>query len=318
MKKTHPIRNRVLATCMILTAFCVAFIRSANAVEDAIIAIVNDELITLKNLKEFLHSNYMELMTEGYSQEKIKEIMLDLEVNGINRLIEERLILSRANASKLEVNEKIIDKRLEEIKSKYPSEQVFTDALIKNGGTLTDLREKIKDQLKIQYIIDNDVRSKIRVNPQEVTDYYESNIEKFQRKERVSLESIFITFKEGKQKAREKAEEALQKINSGESFTEIAKQYSETPSIGTVERGQVLKEIETVIFDLKLNKVSDIVEVNNGFYIFKMTGRSDPETLPIIDVKEVITQHLEETKFQERLKKWIEGLKKEAYIEIKK
>ena len=61
----------------------------AFTLEDAIIAVVNDELITLKELRDYIKETYLALTAEGVDQTKIKEIMLDLEINGINKLIED-------------------------------------------------------------------------------------------------------------------------------------------------------------------------------------------------------------------------------------
>ena len=104
--------------------------------------------------------------------------MRELETNGIAKLIEDKLILSKANQLSLVVRDKIVDDHLKDIKAKYPSEQVFLNSLVANGATITDLRNKLQDQMKIKYVIENQVRSKIFVNPQEVTQYYFSSVRK--------------------------------------------------------------------------------------------------------------------------------------------
>ena len=144
-------------------------------VEDAIIAIVNDELITLKELKDYAQSTYVSLVAEGLSDAQIQGEMKDMEESGLNKLIEDKLILSKANLIGINVREGIIDERVNEVKERYDSEQLLIDALVKNGATMTDLRNKIRDQFKTKFIVDHEVKSKIYVNPQEVTNYYEQN-----------------------------------------------------------------------------------------------------------------------------------------------
>jgi len=240
------------------------------AFEDAIIAVVNDELITLKDLKDYAKSTYVSLIAEGLSEEQLQAIMSDMETDGINKLIEDKLILSKANKIGLEVREALVDERIAEMKQKYGSEQNLMDALIKNGSTLTDLKTKIRDQMKIKFVIDREVRSKIYVNPQEVTEYYEKNKSQFNEDDRISLESIFIAYGDDKITALTEANKALKQIEEGKDFKEAAQEYSQAPSVGTIERGQLLPVIEEAVFNLELNDVSSLVEVDSGIYIFKL------------------------------------------------
>ncbi|MBU4333291.1 MAG: peptidyl-prolyl cis-trans isomerase, partial [Candidatus Omnitrophica bacterium] len=240
------------------------------AIEDAIVAVVNNELLTLKDLKNYILSTQASLVTEGIPEEKIKAIMDELQNNGLNKLIEDKLILSRANDIGLEVQDKLVNERIKAIKLKYESEQQFFDALIKNGTNITKLKNKYRDQFKIQFVIEHEVKAKIYVNPQEVTDFYQNNKELFQKKQRVLLESIYIAYSNNKTAAQAKANEALGNIKSGKDFLETAKIYSDSPSLGEIEKGQLMPSIEDIIFNMEVGEVSSPVEVDTGIYIFKI------------------------------------------------
>jgi parvulin-like peptidyl-prolyl isomerase len=287
------------------------------AMEDAIIAVVNDEVVTLKDLRDYIRTSYASLAAEGLDDQALKEAMRDLEINGINKLIEDNLILSRANEIELEVREKLIDDRVEIIKKRYGSEKDFLDALIQHGATVTDLRNKIRDQYKIQFVIDYAVDSKIYVNPQEITQYYEENQSRFQMKEGVNLDSIYIAFGNNKIKARQKAAGASQLIKEGTDFQEVATQYSDSPSIGIVERGQTLPAIEETVFTMEINQISEPIELDSGIYIFKLKEKIAPQAASLDDVKGYVYDILYRQKFQENLSKWLAELKKDAYIEFK-
>lgn len=290
----------------------------SNAMEDAIVAIVNDEILTLRDLKDYIHSTYVGLVAEGRSEREMQALMQDLEVNGLNKLIEDKLILSAANKLGLEVKDALIDQRVDTIKKKYPSERAFMDALIVNGATLGDLRKKVLNQLKIQFVVEHEIKSKLHVNPQEVTDFYEANGKDFVRKERVYLESIYIAFKNDKEGAMRRMRAAIKKIEAGEDFLLVAKEYSDTPSIGVIERGQILPEIEEAVFVLEGEDVSAPVEVEGGVYVFKLTGRMPERVAPLHEVKEDITNLLYKMKFNDLFGTWLAKLKEEAYIEVKK
>ena len=302
--------------CLIIT-FTFGCFSLSLAVEDAIIAVVNDELITLKDLKDYAKSTYASLVAEGVRESQIQVIMNDLEEDGINKLIEDKLILSNANKISLEVREELVDERIAELKERYGSEQNFVNALVMTGATLTDLKNKIRDEMKITYIIDYEVKSKVYINPQEVTDYYKKNKDKFGRKARVNLESIFIAYTDDKSAALSKADDALKQINDGKDFIGVSEEYSEAPSVGIVERGQLLPLIEETVFNLELDEVSSLVETEIGIYIFKLIGKIPAEIPSLSDIKETVHNLLYKEKFKDHFINWLEKLKSEAYIEIK-
>ena len=306
----------ILITCLMLP-LTVFRPDSAPALEDAIIAVVNDELITLKDLKDYVQSTYVSLVAEGIPDAQIQEVMKDMEVNGTIKLIEDKLILSQANTLGLQVREALVDERIDTLKAKYGSEQKLVDALIKNGATLTDLRNKIRDQLKIKFIVDHEVKDKIFVNPQEVTDYYENNKQQFARAERLNLESIFVGYKEDRAAAKEKVDEILKKVAEGVEFDSLVKEYSEAPSVGVVEHGQFLPEIEKIVFNLSLHEISPPVETDKGIFIFRLSGNSPAETASLESVKDRIYETISNDKFKKQFRHWVDELKKDAYIEIK-
>ena len=300
---------------LFLITFC--SVSTSWAVSDTIVAVVGNDAITLKDLREYVENIYAQLKLEGKTPKEIEEIMRKYEINGVNQLIEDRLILAMAEEQGIQARREIIDKRLDEIKKNYPSEQDFLDTLNKSGLTVTDLRSKIGDQLVARVVVDKEVKSKIFVNPQEVTQYYNGHVNDFMQNARVNLDSIFVSFEQGKEAARKKAAEARELLAQGKDFLETAKQYSESPSIGIVEKGQMLPDVENKIFALPIGKISPLIEVENGIYIFRVTASAPAQTLTLQEAKEKIYNKIFQTKFKDRFQQWIEKLKKKTYVEIK-
>ena len=289
----------------------------ASAIDDAIIAIVNDHVITLKDMEDYLHTMYRQSRTEGKSEEESQALLEKLKENGIEQLIEDRIILDEADRKGLQVREKLIDDRIDEIKDKYESEQAFMDALTEDGATMGQLRKKIEDQMKAKFIVDLEVHSKIFVNPQEVTDYYNAHRGEFKRPSRVNLDSIYIPANGDMAAARQKAQQASQLIKSGKDFNEVTKKFSSSPSIGVVTKGKLVPEIENAVFALSMDEVSAPIETSDGIFIFKLNGKFVEEDLSLETVKNNIYNILFQNKFRERYRTWIDKLKNQAYVEIK-
>ena len=290
---------------------------SVYSYEDSIVAIVNDEVITLRDLREYISSTYMRLSLEGVHKSKLNNIMKDLSTNGLNKLIEDKLILSKANQIGIMINDKEVSEKLNGIKSRYDTEDIFVESLIQNGATISDLVNKIRDQLKIKYTIEHFVKSKVFINPKEITKYYEENFLKFKRGARVNIDSIYIRFDDNEDKAKLKVEKLLRLLEDGRDFTGLMKEFSDAPAIGIIEKGQFIDNIEDVIFNLGEGEVSDLVEVDTGYYIFKLIGKIDEEISKLKEVEGKIDQLIFNEKFHKQFIIWVNELKEEAYIEVK-
>jgi len=287
------------------------------AITDAILAVVNDDVITYEDLKGFLNTIYIQLKSEGKSQDEIAAVMKTYQKEGLDRLIENKLLVDAADEQGMSIRPRAIDERVEDIRKQYSSEEEFISSLLSEGMTITDLRNKVSDQLKARYVVELEVKDKIFVNPQEVTEFYETNSDKFQEPEKVELDSIFIAYGEDASQARAQASEALERVRNGENFIEVANKYSQYPSVGMVQKNQMVPVLEEIIFAMKEGDISNLIEVENGIYIFKVKKHYPEKSAPLEEVKKDIYDYLYQLKFRERYQSWMEKLRKKSYVEIK-
>jgi parvulin-like peptidyl-prolyl isomerase len=285
--------------------------------DDTIIAVINDDIITYHDLTDHLDSIYSQLKREGESQKEIERTMYEIQKNGLNLLIEHKLILDAAQAIGMTVKPEAINKKVEEIKKNYPNEQTFIDALVVNGDTITDLRDTIEEQLKINYIVDLQVRSKISVNPQEVTDYYNAHLKEFQKPEIIKTQSIFIQYTDDRERDHQRADAALSRLNSGEDFDSVHRKYSNATSINSMEKGTMIPQIEDIVFNLQPGDISPLIETEQGIFIFKIIDSSQAQTKSLDEVKGMIEDRIFREKFKTAYTEWVNQLKDKAYIEYK-
>ncbi len=290
---------------------------SAWALEDGIVAVVDSDVITAKDLQDYLRGIYAQLRIEGRSASDIKEIMDEYQSKGVGQLIEDKLILAQANRQSMQIRVKAVDDRMNEIKARYPSTQDFLAEINKEGVTISDIRKKIEDQLKARYIVTQEVRDKITVNPQEVTDFYNAHIKDYSRPSRVYLQSIFIKADDGNEEGIKKLQPALDQIRAGADFKVVSKIYSELPDIGEVIDSSLSPEFKQKLDTMNVGDVTDIFQVPEGLYILKLTGRTAGTTPTLQELKDDIYQKVFEAKFKEAFSAWIEKLRKKAYVEIK-
>jgi len=309
---------RTFKTKVIIFVLVVLFLSKvqAFALEDKIIAIVEDEIITERDAKDYLSTVYLQL-SQQLEGKQLEEEMVRAEDEVVDGLIENKLIIHKGKEMGFEVKNSVIESRYQSMKTHFPSDEEFDLHLKMRGMTPADLKEKIADQTLMRYVVEYEVESKIFVHPQEVTDYYNDHLQDFEDAERLELDSIFIRVEDSETIAAVKLREIQKNLSEGVDFETLAKIYSDSPSLGTIRRGELNEKLEEIIFELDIGEISPPIRTNTGFYIFRLKDKDISGMLPLEEVKDEISQFLFEVKFQEKYIEWIEELKSEAHILIK-
>ena len=163
------------------------------------------------------------------------------------------------------------------------------------------------------------------LKPVEIENYYNKNLNEFQQPERIKLKNILVSIKKfpDPNKALGLAKDISKRLGEGCDFDGLAKMYSDGPGasegglMGYVKRGDLLPEIEKAIFILKPGEVTGVVQSSLGYHIFKVEEREAPKTLSLSDVRRDVEGAVYKSKVDAKIKGWIEGLKKSAYIAFK-
>jgi parvulin-like peptidyl-prolyl isomerase len=123
-------------------------------------------------------------------------------------------------------------------------------------------------------------------------------------------------------KAVGRAEVLLERAKSGEDFSELARLYSEDASgaqggdLGLIRRGEILPDIEAVLFSLQQDEIGPLIRTSAGYHIIKLTEKTLQEAPPFEQVADRIRGHVYTEKLNVRYERWLEDLKKKAYIEV--
>ena len=299
-------------------AFLIMMSLSAEvfAAQDKIVAIINAEAITQVDLDEYLKVLYFQLST-AYEGDALKSKIQEAGDGALDMLIENKLIIQQAKKQEMVADEYRLEKELEDIKARFGSEREFEEGLISKGLSLADIKRKIADKILMRDIIEREIRSKVFVHPQEVTDYYQSHLEDFQLPDQVDTDSIFIPFADSESKAKEKAYEILAVLKRGKDFNRLRQQYSKAESLGLLTRGHLIEEIEDVVFDLEVDAISLPIRTDKGFFILKIKNKIPAHAKELSKVQDVIYGFLFQKKFEERFVEWIDEIKNESFIIIK-
>ncbi|MCP2604754.1 peptidyl-prolyl cis-trans isomerase [Candidatus Aminicenantes bacterium AH-873-B07] len=183
------------------------------------------------------------------------------------------------------------------------------NAHILNKSEKIVLSKTLLNRLVVEKYISLLIRD-IKVEKNEIASYYRTHIREFRQPERLKVRQILV-------KSESKAIEILNKLKNSppEKFIEIAKKESISPDaerggdMGFYERGQLPEEMEKVIFSLKEGELSQVVQSDYGFHIFRVEKRERSQILPLDKVSKKIEIKLFQKKISEILKNHLEELK---------
>lgn len=304
----------------------IIFIASFSSAEviDKIVVVVNNEVITQREIDRMLFPVYEQYKTLYYGDELVKRLE-EARQNIIDQLIEDRLLASEAKKVNIEVNDKDVAARIDEMRRRVGSKEQFERALGEQNLTESDLKKRYREQIMIRRLVDQKVGSTITMTPVEANDYYNAHKEEFIQPEQIKLLNILIKPNEYRppDKAGDTAKTVLKRLQEGGDFAALAREYSEGPGasegglMGYVKKGDLMPEIEKVVFNMKPGEVSSILQTGLGYHIFKVEERLEPKTLGLSEVRRDVEESIYREKARKKLKSWIEGLKKNAYIAFK-
>jgi peptidyl-prolyl cis-trans isomerase SurA len=200
--------------------------------------------------------------------------------------------------------------------------------LAREGSTLDAYKQDVKEQLMRQRLVRREIQSKILVTDEEIGAYYKLHREDYEGKEAVRIKQILLLVPRGSDQMtrddiRRGAETIRKRLLAAESFDLLAVKYSQGPAaqsggdVGFIERGQVLPEVETVAFRLRMDEVSDVIESPLGFHIIKMIDKKGAGLKQLPEVRQEILMKIDGQKMNQRFEQWIVELRKKSHIEIK-
>ncbi len=321
MKKT-VFASIVIAALAAVTAVTVF---SYAAVVDKIVVVVNNEIITQREVDIMLAPVYAQYRNM-YKGEELIRMLEDVREKILKQLIEDRLIFSEAKKFNIVIDEKEVDARIDEMKSKVGSERDLEAMLNEQNLTLNELRARYKEKIMIRKMIDQKVGARIIITPLDVKNYYNDNKESFMQPEEIKLRTILIKPRPergGDAGALDTMRDIMKRLKEGGGFEGLAKEYSDGPGtddgglMGYVKRGDLMPQIEDIVFNLKDGEITGIIKSPLGYHVFKVDEKKVRRTRGLAEVRQDVEEFLYREKASQRLKSWIDSLAKSAYIEFK-
>jgi len=313
----------------VLGAVLFAAISIAEVI-DRIVIVVNEEIVTLSEFNAAF-APYAKNIKDNYKGQDIEAVIEQARRMFARQYVDNILIQQEAKKSHspIVIKDEEVEAVLKDMLQKRNTNMDdFVRSLGKEGKTLEAAKKDIKNQMTRMRLLRREVQSRIIVSEEEIGEYYNKHREEYEGKEAAHVKVILLKYpsragKEARAKVKNDANNLRRRILAGEHFEQIAAKYSQGAAaaqggdIGFIERGVIIPELERVIFNLPLGKVSEAVETSEGVYLVVVLDKRGASVKPLEVVRQEIKAKLEEEKLEKKYEEWITSVRKKAHIDVR-
>jgi len=328
MKKIMIIHanNTVLAILASILAIVIIgpVFSAAAAPPDGKIAMVNNATVSRQDLDREMKMYALKLNTQGrpINDQELKRY----EGNFRETLINQVLLLQQSESEGVTVKDSQVTQSVNEFKANFKNEKDYQNELKQMGFTEDQLNDWFKDKLTIEAVFEKNITLNTPISDKEIRAFYDKRPDLFRQPERVRASHILIQVPTDADEAKKETalasiESLKQRIDNGESFANLAMEYSDCPSkakggdLGFFSREQMVQPFSEAAFALQPGQVSDVVTTQYGYHLIRIVERQEAQMMAFNDVKEEISNILRREQKMKQIGDYIEKIKKKADIQ---
>ena len=288
-----------------------------------IVARVGDRRISGRELAQSVHAYSQSLLQRGQKPPPgFEDTILDI-------LIESELLYQAGREMEIPDLESRTEEMYREIASRFASPRMLAEALSRDGMTPDALRESLRKKVVIEAFLQEKVYSRLQVSEEEIELYYRDHRREMEKPERIRIRQIQLTLPRAatadeKEEFKNRAEELKERIEEGDDFSELARQFSDSPEkqaggdMGFFTEGQLARldpALEKAAWSLKPGEVSEPIPTRIGYHLLELEERVPAGVAPLEECREEIAASIIREKTPEELDLLISEIKKEIPVE---
>ncbi len=298
--------------------------------ENGIAAIVESTIITHEELRKDLAPLVPNLQRKARNNEEFQEMLNDLQQSVLMNLIDRVLIMKEFNekfvAKGYQMPRSFVENRFDEtlINDFNNDRGEFLKYLKSQGLSMREYRKKLQEEVIVQIMLSQQRRSRSILSPAKIENFYNEQRNRFYQEERVHLKLIRLApyASENLDLLMQTATKIIEELDSGSEFEELAKKYSQDTrkdrggDWGWINRSDIRDELSGVAFSLEKGAHSQPVQVKNDLFILKIEDRKSAGVQPLAEVRDQIEGILVGEMSRIEHDKWLETLRKRAFIKF--
>ena len=272
--------------------FLLPFLFSQTSQEiDGVAAIIEEHIVLKSDLAQMVN---MTIIQNRLDPEKDIEKIKKLKTSVLESMIDQKIILKKAELDSVVVDEKEVDLALDQqiqmLVSQAGGEKKAEEAL---GQSIKSFRREFWYEMRDRLVSEKyqqGLINSIQVTRLDVLDFYRAYKDSLPTIPlKVKMKHCLIKVKPSESSKKSSflfLKEIQSKIEGGQSFSVLAEKHSQDPgsksnggSLGWVERGSLVKSFETAAFTSEINKVTNPVETEFGFHLIETLKKQGDKIL---------------------------------------
>jgi peptidyl-prolyl cis-trans isomerase SurA len=297
---------------------------SAQQVVEEIVAIVNDDIITLSEFRTQYQMSEAAVRAQQMPQDQAAQQMALLKKNFLESMITEMLLLQKAKQLGLNVQEQM-KAMIEKIKTdnNIASDADLRRAIEQQGMSYETWLKQYEEGMMRQGVLYTEVDRSIALEDAEVVQYYKKNPAEFTTPTEYKLNAIYFAGEGRQAEEVEKLKAAVDaKLKAGASFADTAAELSDQPmkdakgELGTFKTGELENALEAPVERLKPGETSGWISNKNGWYLLKLVEKKDSFLRSFDDSRKQVEDKLYNQKRSVKGEAYVKSLREKSFVKI--
>ncbi len=243
---------------------------------EGIVAIVNDEVISLYDVDQRVT---LTIATSGIT--RTPEATERIRAQVLRSLIDEKLQLQEAERVEIKIDEKEIDKNIEQLAQENDMTNDGIKTFLKENAINKEvLRGQVRAEIAWQQFVRRSFGGRVVVGETEIDEQFDRTMQTINQP-RYQVSEILLgadSFSD-EQRIKELSTEIIRQLRSGVDFAAVARQFSISPSaarggqLGWVGAAQLNSALANALVQLQPGQISPPIRTNAGVYILALFDR---------------------------------------------
>lgn len=293
---------------------------AAGGIVDRVVAVVNDDILTLSEVYAF---------GGPYIEENVRErgaaARAEGEAEVIERLLERRLVEQEMRALKIDLTEQDLDKTIADIAERNGLDiDTLRKEVEKSGMPWDQYRSELRESLRDMKFAQSVLRPRINVTEDELRDAWLRSAPATAANVRV--QALVLSIPPGATEAEREAvvaqaRELRARANGGEDFAALSREHDQGPfgaqggEMGVFKPGELVDTLDAVIVNGPVGEVSEPILIGDGVYLLRVAerqaGASDFESR-----REEVAEQVFQSRLADEKERWFQEARRRAAIRV--
>ncbi|HMP76228.1 MAG TPA: peptidyl-prolyl cis-trans isomerase [Kiritimatiellia bacterium] len=317
--------GRTAAACLLAVA--TAHGNTGGLPADGYAAIVNERVITVGDVLEFVQAGDLQMRDE-FAGAELSRRRQEAFNNARDLLIEQALIVEEFKKLGGQIPDRIVDDRIKDfVFERFENDRSkFLAALAEEQITLDEWRTRVRERIIVSLLRRQEVNDRIKVTPSALLDAYTARLADWREPARIKVRLIVLRLPEDDanllEEQRQLAIRARGRILAGEEFADVAREVSQDGKAaaggdwGWREPTDFSAELRTALEALPAGEVSDLIETPGVLYLALVEERKAERVRTFDEVRPEIERSLRQAEAERLYTRWIDRLKRKYFVQL--